>query len=176
MLLYAELSHVRGRQIVADAAATAATLLFVVSGVVVYRLVAVGAVLGEAVEDAGEAVGRVPGLGGVGTTLMESGGTQQDAVLSLALLLGLGVAAIGAAGVLLWHLPRRVAWVREATAAVRLRDDRAALQMLAYRAIARRPLPRIAGAVADPSAALVQGDYRRLATIELEELGLRPPS
>lgn len=175
MKLYAELGRVRTRQIITDAAATAATVLFLLSGVVLYRLVAVAAALGEAIEDAGAAVGRVPGLGGVGTALVESGRMQQEAVLNLALLVGLGVATVGVAAVLVLYLPRRLAWVAEATTAVEMRDSAAALQILAYRAIARRSLSRITKAVPDPGAALAKGDYLPLAVVELEELGLLPP-
>ena len=174
MKLYAELGHIRTRQIISDAAATAATILFLLSGVVLYRLVAVAAALGETIEDAGEAVGRVPGLGGAGTALVEAGRTQQDAVLNVALLLGVGVATLGVAAVLLSYLPRRLAWVTEATIAVEMRDSAAALQVLAYRALARRSLSRIIKAVPDPGGALAKGDYLDLAAVELEELGLRP--
>ena len=175
MKLYAELSRVRARQIIYDAAASATAIAFVLLGVVLYRLVAIAAALGEAVEDVGSAVGRVPGLRGVGSALTESGRLQQAAILDLALLVGLSVAVVGVMVVLLWYLPRRLAWIREATAAVRLREDPTALHVLAHRALTRRSLSRIVSAIPYPGAALTTGNDLALAGIELEALGLRAP-
>lgn len=176
MKLYAELEPARTRQLVADGIAAAAVIASVMLGVALHGVVAIAAVPGEAMQDAGEAVGRLPGLGGAGGALADAGQTQQDAVLSLAFWLGFGVAAVGVLAVALLYLPGRLRWVREAAAAAGLRDRPGDLQLLAYRAVARRPLGRLMQAVPDPGTALASGNYHPLATVELEELGLRSPS
>lgn len=174
MNLYAELAGVRKQQMTKDAVAIAAALASIILGVVLYRLVALAAAPGETIENAGDAVGSVPGLGGAGAALAEAGRSQQDAVLTVAFWVGLLAAVVGVATVLVLYLPGRLAWAREAATAARLRDSTMDLRLLAYRAVARRPLSRLQQAVDDPGAALDEGRYAPLANLELEELGLRP--
>ena len=101
----------------------------------------------------------------------------QDAVEQVALLAGVLVAAVPIVVALVLWLPPRVAWVVEASAARRLlRSGPAAADLLAVRALARRPLRRLAAL--DPSTV---GGWRAgdptatetLAALELEALGLR---
>ena len=104
----------------------------------------------------------------------------QDAVADLARLAGILVAGVPILLLLAIWLPRRLAWVVEASAAHRLvAAGPAGADLLAVRALARQPLRRLArldpevirGWKADDPAATAQ-----LARLELEELGLTPPT
>ncbi|MDP9021785.1 MAG: hypothetical protein M3N57_03620 [Actinomycetota bacterium] len=108
-----------------------------------------------------------------GRGLEAAGRSHQEAVATLALALAVASAAVLIVVVLAWYVPRRVRWVREATAAVRLREEGADLRLFAYRAAANRSLTVLRRAVDDPGAALAAGDYRALAGLELTALGLR---
>lgn len=76
-------------------------------------------------------------------------------------------------------LPRRLRWVRDARAVVRLHAT-GGLELLAWRALVHQPLPVLARAgVADPAGALRAGDaaaVNRLAALELSAAGLRLPA
>jgi hypothetical protein len=76
----------------------------------------------------------------------------------------------------LW-LPRRVAWVTEATAAQRLlRAGPAAAELLAARAVARQPLRRLSRLAPETVVGWRAGHPEataELARLELAELGLR---
>jgi hypothetical protein len=175
MLLYAELPRVRMRQVVADVVAAVACLTAVAAGAGTWRAVAVAAAPGERISEVGTTIARIPGLGGAGAALAEAGRSQQEVVLGLAWRAGVVVTLAGLAVVLLVHVPRRVAWAREAAAAARLRSRPEDLLLLAHRAVARRPLEQLARAMPDPGAALARGPHLPLARLELESLGLRPP-
>jgi hypothetical protein len=104
----------------------------------------------------------------------------QDAVADLARLAGILVAGVPILLLLAIWLPRRLAWVVEASAAHRLvTAGPAGADLLAVRALARQPLRRLArldpevirGWKADDPAATAQ-----LARLELDELGLNPPT
>lgn len=176
MMLYAELDDVRTRQRTADAVAVAAVLVVLLLGIGAYQLVAVAGAPGETIEDAGNAVASVPGLGGAGDALADAGRAQQDAVRRVAFWVAFGIVLIGTAAVVAFHLPRRLAWAREATAAARLRERPAGTGLLAYRAIARLPLSDLEQAAGDARQALDDGRFRPLADLELENLGLRGTS
>ena len=195
MRLYAETAGLRARQVLADLAVVAWTAAWVWAGVLLYRLVEKLAAPGARVEQAGssfagnvaeiqETIGRVPVVGdqlqgpfgrlaGVGQTLADAGATQQQVVHQLALWLGILVAAVPIAALLVTWLPRRVAWAREAGAASRLRLAGADLELFAFRAVANRPLRELRRATPDPAGALRAGDYEALADLELRALGLR---
>lgn len=103
--------------------------------------------------------------------------SYQDAVADLALLSGLLVAAVPILLLLLVWLPRRLAWVVEASAATRLmRAGSASAELLAVRAMARQPLRTLARLGPDVVSGWKAGDpaaTERLARLELDELGLR---
>ncbi|MBW3578345.1 MAG: hypothetical protein KY462_11525 [Actinobacteria bacterium] len=107
-----------------------------------------------------------------GRGLEAAGRSHQEAVATLAMVLAVASATVLIVGVLAWYVPGRVRWVREATAAVLLRDEGADLRLFAYRAAANRSLAVLRRAVDDPGAALAAGDYRALAALELTALGL----
>ncbi len=83
------------------------------------------------------------------------------------------VTFLGVAAIFITYVPQRIAWVREANAAARLRGSSADLRIFAYRALASRPLTLLRRAVPDPAAALAAEEFDALATVELEALGLR---
>lgn len=109
--------------------------------------------------------------------LAASAVAYQDAVAQLAALTGVVVAGVPIVVLIALWLPRRVAWVREASAAVRLmRGGEGATELLAVRALARQPLPRLARL----SPGVVEGwrggekaATEHLAGLELDALGLR---
>jgi hypothetical protein len=75
-------------------------------------------------------------------------------------------------------LPWRLRYAREAGAARRLLTGTPDLEILAARALATAPLPRLAALPDDTGAAWRAGDpraVRELAGVELDRLGLRLP-
>jgi hypothetical protein len=195
MRLYAETAPRRARQLVGDLLVLAWIAAWVFAGRSLYLLVEKLAAPGRAVEragtnfatDAGEIqqkVARIPvvggelrdpfgRLGGVGRALADAGVTQQQVVHDLALWLGVLVAAVPVAALLVMWLPGRVAWAREAGAASRLRMGGADLELFALRAVANRSLRELYRVTPDPAGALRAGDYAGLAGLELRSLGLR---
>jgi hypothetical protein len=193
--LYAETAGLRARQLLGDLAVLAWTAAWGWAGSALYRLVGKLAVPGARLEQAGggfagdvaeiqQKVGRLPVVGGdlqgpfgrlagVGRTLADAGATQQQVVHQLALWLGVLVAAVPIAALLVAWLPRRVAWAREAGAASRLRLAGAELELFALRAVANRPLRELHRVTPDPAGALRAGEYEALADLELRALGLR---
>lgn len=194
MKLYAETSWQRTRQIAADAAVALWILVWVRIGVRIEELVERLAEPGKSVEGAGsrfsaamdsaaERVAELPGVGGTlsapfdaasgaGGALERAGVVQQDAVHALALWLGVLLAVIPIGYVLLRYVPWRARWIREASAAARLRIDAEDLHLFALRAVATRPLYELQRVAPDPAAALAAGDYEGLASLELGALGL----
>jgi hypothetical protein len=128
----------------------------------------------------GDAVAKpFKALAATSRQLAESAQAYQDSVERLAVLTGILVAAMPILLLLGLWLPRRLAWVVEASAASRLvRRAPGAADLLAVRALARQPLRELARL--DP--AVVQGWKEGspaatavLARLELDELGLREP-
>jgi hypothetical protein len=198
MKLYAETPSRRLRQFLVDLLIGAWVAAWVLAGLAVRRLVDELARPGQAVEQAGDRVAngmggvqdqvsRVPGIGGslrapferlgeAGQALARAGATQQHVVHELALWLGVLVALIPILVVLAAWLPGRIRWMREATAATRLRRvlGTTDLGLFALRAVAHRPLRELRRVSLDPIGDLQRGDYAALAALELRALGLRP--
>jgi hypothetical protein len=195
--LYAELPGLRARQLALDLVVVLAIGLCVLGGRGVHDLVDLLAGPGRTIQDAGtgfadsidrfgDGIGRIPGVGdelrtpldsvaGAGERLEQAGRDQQQVVHRLALVLGLVVAGIPILVVLAAWLPRRVRWMREASAAHRLRrTESGSLALFAFRAVANRPLGELRRATPDPGAALERGDWDALAALELRALGLKP--
>lgn len=194
MKVYAELPAVRARQLAGDAAAAIWTVAWIRAGMAMHDLVAQLTAPGEAIERAGggfagnlsevsDTIGRVPLVGDAlrapfataadaGRLLESAGQTQQDVAMSLALWLGLVVATFPILlAVALW-LPRRVRWIRDASAAADLRGTSDGLVLFAHRAVANRSLRQLRAATDAPGHALARGDHAPLAALELRSLGL----
>lgn len=196
MSWYAETPDLRRRQVALDVVVALWALLWLRVGRAVHdgvqRLAGPGAELQDAgtglaggLRGAAERAGSVPGLGGglrapldaaagAGDALAAAGSAQQEAVGTLALVLGLVVGGLPVLAALALWLPGRLRWRRDAGAAARLRGD---VDLLALRAATSAPLPALAALGPQPVTRWRAGDDaagRALADLELRRLGLRP--
>lgn len=198
MRLYAQNPALRLRQLAADLG-----LLVWIVGWVLAARAAHGAVLllagpGQAVEDLGRSVSGsmdsaagvaedIPVVGDELATPFEAlsrasgsvrgaGQSAQDAVDTLATILAVALVVLPVGWLLLRWLPWRLRWWREADAAGRVLSGTPDLELLAARAMATAPLPRLAALPSGTGAAWRAGDpaaVRALAALELDRLGLR---
>lgn len=188
--MYADVPTRRSRQVAGDALTTLGVVVSVRAGIAVHRLIDRLAEPGRAAQEAGLSVARsagrgqvaiadVPVVGGVlqhpfdalrdgGMSMAEAGQAQQAVVADLAWWLAVLVALMPIVVLLALHVPRRVRWVREAAAAMRLAAMPEGTRILAARALATLPLTQVARTGTDPQA---------LASAALATLGLtaRPP-
>jgi hypothetical protein len=196
---YAQHSAVRLRQVAADVGMLAWAVGWVLVARAVHAAVLVLAEPGRAVEDLGRSVAdnmnsaadaaqRVPLVGDelsapFGTLADASGSvggagqSAQDAVATLATVLAVVLVAVPVGWLLHW-LPWRLRYAREAGAARHLLTGTPDLELLAARALATAPLPRLAALPPGIGAAWHAGDpaaVRALAALELGRLGLRLP-
>lgn len=198
MRLYSDFADHRARQITADVIAIVLIGLWVWLGVSVFTVVnslagfgqqmeQAGAGFRETMTEVGESLGNVPLIGGgirvpfdgasqAGGALEAAGQSQQDAVLQLALVLGIGIAALPIVMILvLWLIPR-IRFVRRAGRARRVLESAAGVDLLALRALATQKLSAIAKIDTDAMAAWRRGDdrvLRELAALELKSSGVR---
>jgi hypothetical protein len=201
MRAYPDLPEQRWGLLLRDLALLLALVLCAKLGLVVHDAVDRLAVLGEGVESAGNAVsggfesaadavdgtplvgdrlgGALRGAGeGTGGEAAGLGRGGADAARDLADLLGLVVALVPAALLLLWRLPPRVAQLRRLNAAAQvLRDPVASgrVELLASRAAFSLPYGTLLRYTKDPLGDLEAGRYDALVRAELEESGLRLP-
>lgn len=200
MRLYAEDELVRSRQIIRDALTVAWVAAWVSIGRRVHDLVAALADAGRFLEDAGADFARsargsgrrvddLPLLGdrlaapfeavaGGGSAVARAGVAQQDAVATLALVLGIVIAALPIAWLLARYVPRRLEWMRQAAGARVLLDGGGdGERLFALRALAHCPLDQLRRVSADPLGDFDRGEadvVRALAALELGPLGLAP--
>ena len=163
-----------------------ATLKLAVPG---QKIDAAGSEMADKLRDAGSTVSDIPlvgdeasqpfdGAGGSADQLAEAGRSQVAAVESLANWLGLAVGLIPILIALLLYLPLRIRFIRRAGAGQRFLDSAADLDLFALRAIANQPLHVLARVSSDPADAWRRRDpevVRRLAALELKDVGLSPP-
>ncbi len=109
---------------------------------------------------------------GAGRSFAQAAQTQQEIVHTIAFVLGLLFALIPIVLILVHYAPGRIRWIREASAAAKLRIDAADLELFALRAVATRPLYELQRVCPDPAAALAARDFEALANLELNALGL----
>ena len=199
MKLYADTAGRRGWQLVTDLFVVAwlafwiwlATKIFglvLKLGVPGQKLAGAGDGMADGLGEAGQKVHRVPVAGdslagpftkaaAAARSLADAGRDEQHAIRQLAWVLVLLLLAIPVAIVLLGWLPRRIRWIRRASAAAGWRGDGGAgRDLLALRALATQPLRRLSKVDDDPVAAWRQGDpevVAALAGLELRRLGLR---
>ena len=198
MRLYSVFAPRRARQIFADVIAVAFIAGWVWLGVTVYQLIGQLAQFGRDMEDAGagfrqtmsevgENLGSIPligpgirapfdGASGAGQALETAGQGQQDAINQLATTLGIGIAALPIAMILvLWLIPR-IRFVRRASRAQAMVKAGAGVDLLALRALATQKLSTIALVDEDAMSAWRRGDeqvMRKLAAIEVQASGIR---
>ena len=200
MKLYADSSATFSRQLVTDVLFVCWLLVWVWIGTIVYdgtmalaepglRAESSATSLSESMSDAGNFLEDVPLIGDGAATpferasdasrsLADAGRATADAVERLAFWLGTAIAVIPILVVALFHLPRRVRFVREASAGQRFLDGPADLELFALRAMNNRPLHVLARVTDDPVGALRRGDaavIAALADVELRASGLQPP-
>jgi hypothetical protein len=200
MQLYAQHPVLRARQLAGDLGMLAWVVLWVLVARTVHGAVLVLAEPGRAVEALGNSVaGNMNSAAGVAEdvpvvgddlaapfdaladasgSVSGAGQAAQDAVGTLATVLAVVLVALPVAWLLLRWLPRRLDYARDAGAARRLLTGAPDLHLLAARALATAPLPRLAALPAGIGAAWQAGDptaVRALAALELSRLGLRLP-
>lgn len=197
MKIYAEVPYFRTRQLLLDGAVLLWIYVWARVGLFMHSLVEKLAGPGRTIEQAGGGfasnldsisgdVGDVPLVGDTlqapfsaaadaGRVLERAGQTHQDVIHSLAFWLGLFLALIPILYMLIRYLPGRVRWIREASAASKLRIDADDLRLFAIRAIATRPLYELRRACPDPAGCLAAENYQPLAALELSALGLEAP-
>jgi hypothetical protein len=108
-----------------------------------------------------------------------AGQAAQDAEGTLATILTLVLIVLPVGWLLVRWLPWRLRYAQEAGAAARMLTGTPDLELLAARALATAPLPRLAALPAGTGAAWRAGDpgaVRTLAGLELRRLGLRMPA
>jgi len=200
MQLYAQHPVLRARQLAGDLGMLAWVVLWVLVARTVHGAVLVLAEPGRAVEALGNSVaGNMNSAAGVAEdvpvvgddlaapfdaladasgSVSGAGQAAQDAVGTLATVLAVVLVALPVAWLLLRWLPRRLDYARDAGAARRLLTGTPDLHLLAARALATAPLPRLAALPTGTGAAWQAGDpaaVRALAAVELSRLGLRLP-
>ncbi|MGY1753244.1 hypothetical protein [Blastococcus sp. SYSU D01042] len=204
MRLYAQNPALRLRQLAADVGLLVWTVGWVLAARAAHGAVLLLAGPGEAVEDLGRSVagsmgsaaGAAEDVPVVGDELASpfealaeasgsvrgAGQSAQDAVGTLAAVLAVALVVLPVGWLLLRWLPWRTRWVQEATAAGRVLAGGPTgapdLELLAARAMATAPLPRLAALPQGTGAAWRAGDpaaVRSLAALELDRLGLRLP-
>lgn len=198
MRLYADDDARRRRQAVGDAVVAAWILLWVLVGRWLHELVQQLGDAGRFLEDAGGDFAR--SAGGVGEDLEDlpllgdqlaspfgsvaeggaavarAGESQQDAVATLALTLGVTVAILPITAVVVPYAWRRIRWARQSDAVRALLDGTGGQQRLfALRALCTQPLEQLRAVDPDPAGAFERGDpdvVAALADLELRVLGV----
>jgi hypothetical protein len=117
--------------------------------------------------------GSFESIAEAGSFLQDAGRAQQDAVATAGRWLAVLLAGIPTALVLIWWLPWRIEWIRESSAARRIRSDAGDLRLFALRALAHRPLRDLRSVSSDPAGDYERGRYDELAALELGAMGLR---
>jgi hypothetical protein len=197
MQLYSVSPLVRSRQLLADIVALAVIVTSTALGITVGLAFAALARFGRSVEEAGAGLQRsmsdaastladVPLVGsavsgpfvdasGVGAALVASGQEQQRMMTTLGVVTGLLVALVPIGIVLAVWLRRRLAFIRRARRASALAASPAGLELLALRALAGAPSPRVVAASPDAADGWRRGDpdvVRALADVELRAAGV----
>ncbi|WP_380168288.1 hypothetical protein [Jannaschia sp. R86511] len=200
LLWYAQTPGRRSRQVAADVAVLLWCLAWALAGWAAYRAVrllvaptldlAGGADrTAEQLRRGGDGVAGLPLVGEDAASPLRSAADAvadisasttrlADLVGDLAVAVGLLVPLAPVAVVLLVWLALRLRFARRAGAASAMLAVGADPQLFALRALTTQPLPRLAAVSADPVGDWRRGDPEvtaRLAGLELDRLGLRPP-
>ena len=196
--LYADTPVRRTRQLLADVFFIFWAWLWISLALELYRLISKLGVVGEKLESTGhsldhemssaqKSVNGVPIVGhqvsspfgklaGTGRSLVSVGQAQQHAVHDLALFAAVCLAVLPIAMLAVFWLPRRVRFIRRATASRRLMARVVDLDLFALRALASQPVHVLARIAPDPADSWRRKDptvLRALADLELADAGLR---
>jgi len=199
MKLYADAPVRRTRQMTGDLLVAGWVLLWTWAGQAVHdgtmALAAPGrqtdesaSALAGGLRDAGGRVSEAPLIGdelavpfdqaaAASEGIAAAGRDTVEAVERLAVLLGLSVALIPILVLLAVYLPVRWRFATEATAGARFIDAQEDLDLFALRALANQPMRALARISDDPAGDWRRSDpdvVRRLAELELADVGLRP--
>lgn len=199
MKLYADTARRRTFQIVVDLMFVAWLVMWVWIGLVVHdgtmALAAPGRQTDESasamagqLRDAGGRLDDVPLIGDEVATpfdkaadasdgLAAAGRSLVEAVEKLALVLGLSIALIPILVVMAFYVPGRLRFIREATAGLKFIDSADDLDLFALRALTNQPMRVLAKVSGDPAGDWRRQDpdvVRRLAELELKDVGLKP--
>jgi hypothetical protein len=197
---YASRPHRLFAQVFSDVSAAVWIVIWVLVGVAVHSAVASIAAVGRQVQSGANGISEnldsagssVHGVPFIGDQLSKPLTAASDAALDLAgagqsldhtaswlaWVLALAVAATPILAVAGPWLFLRLRYARRKWTAVTLARTPAGEQLLAMRALANRPLARLATVTADPVGAWRREDpivVRGLATLELRAAGIRPP-
>jgi hypothetical protein len=198
MKVYAERPLRFTRQVVADLAMAAWTVLWVWAAINLYDFIQKLAIPGQKLEGSGDQLaqnladaqakaGSVPLIGDklsapfgnaadAARGIADAGRTQQEAVGDLATTLAWFTAAAPIIVALALWIPFRAMWIRAATSAVAVRRRTGGAELLALRALATAPLRRLQSIDSDVVAGWRDGDPElidHLARMELRRLGLK---
>jgi hypothetical protein len=147
-----------------------------------------GSAVQSGFQDAADAVGHVPIIGGDLSDAFENAGEDSggrveslgkegvDSTHQLADLLGLLVFGLPALLILAWYLPPRLALVRRLTAASQVLDDQVSPErrrLIAMRAAFALPYETLLRYTSDPLGDLSAERYEGLIAAVLEDSGLR---
>jgi hypothetical protein len=140
-----------------------------------------------AFDDAARTAQQVPFVGqdlanalgagtGAGESIATAGRDLARTVADVAFGVGVGIVVLGVVPVLLVWLPLRLRYALAASSAARVRG--VDTDLLALRALTRRPVRSLLRVSPDPAAAWRGNDrevVHALAALELRSLGMRPP-
>jgi hypothetical protein len=199
MRIYAELRGRAARQVLADVLVIVWIVLVVGIARVAWvqviqlegsaqQLSGAGKAIRSTFMDAARSAARVPVVGDglasafgpgarAGDALVSSGRELSNTVATLSFGITAVIGLIGVVPVVLVWLTLRVRWVLAARSALALRA--VGTDLLALRALTRQPAQRLLSVCPDPTTAWRRRERAtldRLAALELETLGLRPPS
>lgn len=198
MKIYSDFAARRTRQIIADLAALVAIALWIWFGYTVFTLVnglaewgrqmqEAGSGFEGAMTDVGNTLGGIPligpgirvpfdGASQAGASLEAAGVAQQEAVLQLALTLGIGIPLLPILTILaIWLIPR-IRFIGRAGRAKEVVKADAGMDLLALRALTTQKLSAISKIDPDALGAWRRGEpdvVRRLAQLELRASGVR---
>lgn len=198
MKIYSDFAARRTSQIIADLAALVAIALWIWFGYTVFTLVnglaewgrqmqEAGSGFEGAMTDVGNTLGGIPligpgirvpfdGASQAGASLEAAGVAQQEAVLQLALTLGIGIPLLPILTILaIWLIPR-IRFIGRAGRAKEVVKADAGMDLLALRALTTQKLSAISKIDPDALGAWRRGEpdvVRRLAQLELRASGVR---
>lgn len=199
MRIYAEQRGRAARQLLADVLVLTWIVLIVEIARAAFTLIArlqapgqglsgVGKAIHDAFVDAARSAAKEPVIGRglasafdtgarAGNSLTPPGQAFSDTISTLAFGTAVAIVVIGALPPALVWLTLRIRWITAARSALAVRA--VDIDLLALRALTRRPMRRLLNICPDPAAAWRRDDraaLRKLAALELRMLGLREPS